>query len=350
MVFIEESQKIFQLFRIAMQQDASDLHIKVGSPPNIRVNGLLQDVEFPPITPHDAHYHLLPLLTPKMQKNLSLNKDINTVFQFKSFGRIRASIFKQRGSISAVFRFIKENPPTMKELGLPEAIREMALRPRGLLLVTGSANNGKSTTLAAIVNEINANKNSHIITVEDPVEYVHKKKSSLITQRELESCALTYERALTNALREDPDVILIGEMRNLETIEMALTSAETGHLVLSTLHTIGAPQSIDRIINAFPAYRQEEVRTQASLNLIGVISQILFPKLNGGRVPAFEIMVVTSAMRNLIREKKTNQLFSNILLGRKYGCITMKESIQNLMKKRQIEQKLGKKWLDTLKE
>ncbi len=247
----------------------------------------------------------------------------------------------QRGCLSAAFRFIPFNVPSIDNLGLPSNLKEIATKNRGLFLVTGPANSGKTHTLAAIVNEINRTTSRHVITIEDPIEFVYREKKSIFTQREVGVNTSSYQSALMNALREDPDVILVGEMRDAETIEMVLTAAETGHLVLSTLHTVGAVQTIDRIVNMFPGHRHEEIRTQLSMSLIGLISQILLPAIHRKeRVMAYEFMMLNSAMRNMIREKKTNQLKSALMLARKEGCKTLKDSLGEILKDERVDPKL----------
>ena len=261
--------------------------------------------------------------------------------RYKNRWRVRACIFSQRGCLSGAFRFIPLATPSIDSLGLPPLLKEIATRPRGLFLVTGPANSGKTHTLAAIVNEINRMSARHVITIEDPIEFVYRERKSIFTQREIGVTANCYHSALMNALREDPDVILVGEMRDVDTIEMVLTAAETGHLVLSTLHTVGAVQTIDRIINMFPGHRHEEIRTQVSMSLIGIISQILLPSLHKKeRVMAYEMMMMNSAMRNMIREKKTNQLKSALMLARKDGCKTLKDSLTEILKDERVDGKL----------
>lgn len=325
--------KLFTYFEKALQNFASDLHLKAGSPPVLRIGGRLVKLPEDPLTAHDMPKLLLPILDINNQKKLKVNYEVNFIYEYKNKVRVRVCIFKQRGSLSASFRFIPSSLPTIDQLKLPLKLREIINKPRGLFLVTGPANSGKTHTLAALVHEINKSSCKHIITIEDPIEFIHKPIKSVFTQREIGTMTNNYHTALMNALREDPDVILVGEMRDLKTMEMVLTAAETGHFVLSTLHTVGAVETIDRIINVFPAYRQDEIRMQLSMVLIGIISQLLLPtKSLNERVLVYELMILNSAMRNLIREKKTNQLKSALVLARKEGCITLKDQLNEALK------------------
>ncbi len=330
--------RIFEYFDMAMSREASDLHLKVGAPPVLRVGGRLVELAEEPLAHQEMPNLFLPLLDVRLQESLRDKHEANCVIDHQGKVRVRVCIYKQRGSLSGAFRFVPAIVKSVDELKLPTKLKEMALRPRGLWLVTGPANSGKTYTLAAMVNEINRHTSCHVITIEDPIEFVHKPRRSIFTQREIGTTCRGYNEAIVQSLREDPDVILLGEMRDLETIEMALTAAETGHLVLSTLHTIGAVQTIDRIINVFPGHKQEEVRAQLSMTLIGLISQILLPaKDRSQRVMAYEFMMLNSAMRNMIREKKTNQLKSALLLARKEGCVTLKDSLAELIKDDRVD-------------
>ncbi len=332
---------IHKFFEIAIERQASDLHLKAGSPPLIRVGGRLIPLPEEPLAYQEMPNLFLPLMDVKAQSDLRSQHEANFMVRYKNRWRVRACIFSQRGCLSGAFRFIPLATPSIDSLGLPPLLKEIATRPRGLFLVTGPANSGKTHTLAAIVNEINRMSARHVITIEDPIEFVYRERKSIFTQREIGVTANCYHSALMNALREDPDVILVGEMRDVDTIEMVLTAAETGHLVLSTLHTVGAVQTIDRIINMFPGHRHEEIRTQVSMSLIGIISQILLPSLHKKeRVMAYEMMMMNSAMRNLIREKKTNQLKSALMLARKDGCKTLKDSLTEILKDERVDGKL----------
>lgn len=329
--------RIHEYFKKAIDRGASDLHLKVGSPPIIRIGGRLLSLAEEPLTYQEMPNLFLPLIEVKAQKDLKNNLETNFMTRYKNRWRVRACIFNQRACLSGAFRFIPNNPPSIESLKLPKLLKTIASKPRGLFLVTGPANSGKTHTLAAIVHEINKYISKHIITIEDPIEFVHRPKKSIFTQREIGINTLDYHSALMNSLREDPDVILVGEMRDTDTIEMVLTAAETGHLVLSTLHTIGAVQTIDRIVNVFPGHRHDEIRTQLSLSLIGTISQILLPGINKKeRVMAYELMILNPAMRNLIREKKTNQLKSALMLSRKEGSKTLKDCLNELIRDERV--------------
>jgi twitching motility protein PilT len=333
--------KIHRYFETAIERQASDLHLKAGSPPIIRVGGRLITLAEEPLAFQEMPNLFLPLMSLKDQADLKQLFEANFMTQYKSRWRVRACIYTQRGCLSGAFRFIPQSVPSIESLGLPPILKEIAQMPRGLFLVTGPANSGKTHTLAAIINEINKTSARHVITIEDPIEFVYKEKKSIFTQREIGVTSNSYSSALMNALREDPDVILVGEMRDVNTIEMVLTAAETGHLVFSTLHTVGAVQTIDRIVNMFPGHRHEEIRTQISMSLIGIISQILLPSLHKKeRVMAHEIMIMNSAMRNQIREKKTNQLKSALILARKDGCKTLKDSLSEIIKDERVDPKL----------
>ena len=333
--------KIHRFFDIAIERHASDLHLKAGSPPIIRVGGRLITLAEEPLAFQEMPNLFLPLMDLKNQTDLKQKYEANFMAQYKSRWRVRACIYTQRGCLSGAFRFIPQIVPSIESLGLPPILKDIAQMPRGLFLVTGPANSGKTHTLAAIINEINKFSARHVITIEDPIEFVHKERKSIFTQREIGVTSNSYSSALMNALREDPDVILVGEMRDVDTIEMVLTAAETGHLVFSTLHTVGAVQTIDRIVNMFPGHRHEEIRTQISMSLIGIISQILLPSLHKKeRVMAHELMIMNSAMRNQIREKKTNQLKSALMLARKDGCKTLKDSLSEIIKDERVDPKL----------
>ena len=333
--------KIHKYFETAIERQASDLHLKAGSPPIIRVGGRLITLAEEPLAFQEMPNLFLPLMSLKDQADLKQLFEANFMTQYKSRWRVRACIYTQRGCLSGAFRFIPQSVPSIESLGLPPILKEIAQMPRGLFLVTGPANSGKTHTLAAIINEINKTSARHVITIEDPIEFVYKERKSIFTQREIGVTSKSYSSALMNALREDPDVILVGEMRDVNTIEMVLTAAETGHLVFSTLHTVGAVQTIDRIVNMFPGHRHEEIRTQISMSLIGIISQILLPSLHKKeRVMAHELMIMNSAMRNQIREKKTNQLKSALMLARKDGCKTLKDSLSEIIKDERVDPKL----------
>jgi twitching motility protein PilT len=320
-----------ELLMIAKEHQASDLHITVGIPPRIRVNGTLQPIENYKLTPQDTELMIMAMLSDK-QKELLLEKgEIDFSFSYSHIGRFRVNVFKQRGSFAAALRLVGTIIPTPKQLGIPDSVVELYKKKRGLILVTGPTGSGKSTTLASLINQINNHTNAHIITLEDPIEYLHAHKQSIVNQREIGLDSYSYANALRAALRQDPDVILVGEMRDLETISIAITAAETGHLVLSTLHTIGAASTIDRIIDVFPPHQQQQIRIQLSGVLESIISQQLLPMTDQkGRVAAFEVLHATPAVRNLIREGKTHQIESIIQTNKSIGMTTMDDALYEL--------------------
>lgn len=322
-----------ELLEKTIKQNASDLHLTVGSVPVIRVNGYLIRVGEDKLTPEDTQKYSQEILK-NFYEEYEENGEIDTSYSIGGLGRFRVNVYKQRGSDTIAIRVVALKIPTLKQLGLPEVVRVLTTKQRGLVLVTGPTGSGKSTTLAAMVNEINSTRACNIITLEDPIEYLHKHNKSIINQREIGKDSKNYKNALRAILREDPDVILVGEMRDLETISIAITAAETGHLVFSTLHTIGAAKTVDRIVDVFPPYQQQQIKVQLAAVMQGIISQQLIPKVNEkGRVAALEIMISTPAIQNLIREGKTHQLQSCVQTGGKYGMKTMDMSISELYKK-----------------
>ena len=323
-----------KIFKTAVQYKASDIYITTGSKPILRINGDLISIEEHPILSKKmAEDYLTEILTDKQKEEFPRKLDLDFSYEAAGISRFRVNMFVQRKGIGACFRVISTNVHTLAELGLPDKLKEISLSENGLVLVTGPTGSGKSTTLAAMVNEININASaSHIITIEDPIEYIHDNNRSIIDQREVGSHTLSFQNALRSALREDPDVILVGEMRDLETIALALTAAETGHLVFATLHTNGAAASIDRIIDAFPTNQQNQIRMQLAASLRAVIWQTLLKTKDGnGRVAGLEIMLNNSAVANMIRKNKTHQLNSAIETGFKEGMQTMKKSITELL-------------------
>lgn len=319
---------IEQLLQIGKDSGASDVHITVGLPPKMRVNGELIDMNFPKLMPEDTTEIINQMLSEKQRGILVKNGEADFSFSIPSLGRYRVNVFNQRGSLAAAIRLVGTQIPKPEELGLPKSVIDLNVKKRGLILVTGPTGSGKSTTLASLINKINENRKAHIITLEDPIEYLHTHKLSMINQREVGLDTMSYANALRAALREDPDVILVGEMRDLETISTAITAAETGHLVLSTLHTIGAASTIDRIIDVFPPHQQQQIRIQLSMVLEAVISQQLVPTSDRQhRVAAFEVMLMSVAIKNLIRESKTFQIDSMIQTSREKGMITMDEAL-----------------------
>jgi twitching motility protein PilT len=328
---------ISELLIFAIKQGASDLHISAGEPPIIRMHGDMRKLEMEPLSKEQIHKMIYDILNDKQRKSFEEHKELDFSMALGDYGRFRVNVFYQNRGEAAVLRTIPSKIMSIDELGLPKVSRQIAKYERGLVLITGPTGSGKSTTLAAIIDLINIEKKRHIITIEDPIEFVHASKSCLVSQREVGDHTHNFAKALRSALREDPDVILVGEMRDLETISLALTAAETGHLVFATLHTNNAPKTIDRIIDVFPAGQQSQIRTQFSETIMAVMSQILFKKADGmGRVPAIEIMIGTPAIRNLIRENKVSQIPSALQTGQKYGMQTMEAAIKNLITRREI--------------
>ncbi len=322
-----------KIFRTAVQYKASDVYITSGSKPILRINGDLVAIEEHPILSKKmAEDYILEVLTDKQKEEFATSLDMDFSLEVPSISRFRGNVFVQRKGIGAAFRVIPENIHTLEELGLPDKLKDIALSSAGLVLVTGATGSGKSTTLAAMINEVNQNDARHIITIEDPIEFVHENVKSIIEQREVGTHTLSFQKALRSALREDPDVIMVGEMRDLETIALALTAAETGHLVFASLHTNGAAESIDRIIDAFPTNQQNQIRMQLASTLQAVIWQTLMKTKDGnGRVAGLEIMIKNNAVANMIRKDKTHQLNSAIETGYKEGMQTMKKSVTELL-------------------
>jgi twitching motility protein PilT len=323
-----------------IQKDASDLHITAAERPKLRVDGDIVDSSVPDVlTPKDTLQLAYSVLTENQKKRFETDDELDFSFGIQSLARFRGNVFKQRGCVAMVIRMIPFNVRTFQELGLPPVLAKLAERPRGLILVTGPTGSGKSTTLAAIIDKINKERKGHIITVEDPIEFIHRHQSCIVNQREIGTDTKTFAAALKYALREDPDVILVGEMRDLETVAAALTIAETGHLVLATLHTNSAAESINRIIDVFPSNQQSQVRAQLAFVLEGVITQTLLPKVKGrGRCMAAEIMVATPAIRALIRDDKIHQIYSAMQSGKKFGMQTMNDALFQLYTSREVSQ------------
>jgi twitching motility protein PilT len=325
---------IEKLLQLVVSSGASDLHIATNEPPILRIHGHLQRTEFAALTAEQSKILCFSFLTKHQQEILETTHEVDLAYGIKGLGRFRINVFKDRLGYSAALRTITEKIPSIDELGLPPTTKEVAKLPRGLVLVTGPTGSGKSTTLASIIDWINTHRGEHIITIEDPIEFVHTSKTSLINQREIGSDTHSFSAALRASLREDPDVILIGEMRDLETISLAVTAAETGHLVFGTLHTSSAATTLDRLIDVFPPEQQTQIRIQLSNSLKAVLSQTLLPKKDGkGRCMAMEIMTVTPAIANLIREAKTSQIYSAIQTGRKEGMQTLEAALAELYKK-----------------
>lgn len=324
-----------ELLNQVFERRASDLHLSVGLPPVLRIDGKLVRMETAPLSREDVQRIIFSMLTNEQRRVLEQNWELDCSYGVAGLGRFRVNVYKNRGTYAAALRSINDNVPTFDQLQLPNIVREVSERSKGLVLVTGPTGSGKSTTLAAMIDNINNTRAEHILTIEDPIEYIHQSKRSVVHQRELGQDTRSFENALKSALREDPDVVLVGEMRDLETISLALTAAETGHLVFATLHTSSAMQTVDRIVDVFPPEAQQQVRIQLSNSLVAVFSQALLPKLNAakekeGRVMALETMIVIPAISNLIREGKSAQIYSSIQTGAQHGMVTMESSLKDL--------------------
>jgi twitching motility protein PilT len=320
-----------ELLQATVDENASDLHIRAGVPPMLRIHGALTPLDMPALKPEDSA-RLAKSITPedKMQEILKCG-GADFALPFHDLARFRVSVFMERDHFGIVMRQIPTKLFSLQEIGLPEEVKELLFKPRGLILVTGPTGSGKSTTLASMIDVINRERSVHIITVEDPIEYFHPHKNCIVTQREVGHDVPSFAEAIRRALRQDPDVILVGEMRDLETMQAAITAAETGHLVFATLHTTGAAATVDRIVDAFPTDQQEQVRTQLSVGLVAVISQLLLPRIDKpGRVAAFEIMISTPSVRSRIRDNKTFQINSDIQTGAKYGMVSLDSNLMEL--------------------
>jgi len=330
-------QTLPELLQTMVQMEGSDLHITTNTPPQVRVHGHLTRLDGAALTPSDTKQLSYSVLTDAQKKRFEETFELDFSFGIKGLARFRVNMFNQRGAVGAVYRLIPEQIRSFQELSLPPVLANLAEKPRGLVLVTGPTGSGKSTTLAAMIDKINKERRDHILTIEDPIEFVHQHQGCLVNQREVHSDTESFSNALRAALREDPDIVLIGEMRDLETVESALRIAETGHLTLATLHTNSTSQTINRIIDIFPAHQQSQIRTQLSLVIEGIVCQALLPKIGGGRVVALEIMVPTAGIRNLVREDKVHQIYSAMQTGQeKMGMQTMNQSLATLYQKRLI--------------
>jgi len=327
-----------ELLQTLVEVNGSDLHLTTQTPPQIRVHGKLQMLDLPPLGPAETKGLAYSVLTDAQKKRFEETLELDFSFGIRGLARFRCNVFNQRGAVAAVYRVIPEKIKGFDELMLPPVLATLADRPRGLVLVTGPTGSGKSTTLAAMIDKINTERSEHILTIEDPIEYIHQHKSCLVNQREVHSDTHGFAAALRAALREDPDIVLIGELRDLETIESALRIAETGHLTFATLHTNSAAQTINRIIDVFPAHQQGQIRTQLSLVLEGIVCQALMPRADGqGRVMSLEVLIPTPAIRNLIRDDKVHQIYSTMQTGQeKFGMQTMNQSLATLYQKRLI--------------
>jgi twitching motility protein PilT len=327
-----------ELLKTTVELNGSDLHIATNTPPQVRVHGHLQRLQLPELAPSETKQLVYSVLTDAQKKRFEETMELDFSFGIKGLARFRCNVFNQRGAVGAVYRLIPEKIRSFGDLGLPAVLATLAERPRGLVLITGPTGSGKSTTLAAMIDKINAERHDHILTIEDPIEYIHQHKGCLVNQREVHSDTGSFSNALRAALREDPDIVLIGEMRDLETVEAALKIAETGHLTFGTLHTNSAAQTINRIIDIFPAGQQAQIRTQLSLVLEGIVCQALLPKPDGkGRVCSLEIMIPNSAIRNMIRDDKVHQIYGAMQTGQeKLGMQTANQSLASIYMKRQI--------------
>ncbi len=337
---------LHQLLTAMIEKGASDLHVTTGSPPQLRIDGSLVPLKMEPLTPVDTKQLCYSILTEEQKVRFEKYNELDLSFGVKNLARFRSNIFVQRGAVAGAFRAIPFKILTLKELGVPPVVEEFCSRPRGLIVITGPTGSGKSTTLAAMIDHINTSKRHHILTLEDPIEYLHPHKRSLVNQRELGTDTLAFAEALKYILRQDPDVVLIGEMRDTETIEAALTISETGHLVLTTLHTNSCAQTINRIIDVFPPHQQDQVRAQLSFVLEGVVTQQLLPRAGvPGRVIACEVMIPNQGIRNLIRENKIHQIYSQMQAGQgKHGMVTFNQGLFQLLQRRLVtlEEALGR--------
>jgi twitching motility protein PilT len=336
---------ILEVLRTAVKYGASDIHLVPGRPPFLRINGVMQGLDVSPLTNEDTQKIIFGVLSEKMIEKFKRENELDTSLSEEGVGRFRLNVLEQKDGIGAVLRVIPVDIPDAEDIGLDENLIRLTKTPRGMILVTGPTGSGKSTTLACMINIINRDRKKHILTIEDPIEYVYPKLNCVITQREIGSHSNSFKDSLKRALRQDPDIILIGEMRDLETIATALTLAETGHLVFATLHTTDAAQTVDRIIDVFPPYQQQQVRTQLSVSLRAVICQQLLPLANGkGRIAAREVMIVNSAISNLIREGKTHQIYNAIEMGAQFGMKSLDKDLADLVRTETVtfEAALGK--------
>ena len=325
-----------ELLKLVVEREGSDLHLRVGEPPVIRIHGELTRTEYPVLTPEDTQNLVFSIIDEERLADFAEHLELDLSYS-TSFARFRVNVFQQQGCIGAVMRLIPISIKTIDELGVPQIAKEIALRPRGLLLVTGPTGSGKSTTLAAIIDHINTHRHAHVMTIEDPIEFIHDDKMAAINQRELGQDTHSFAAALKHVMRQNPDVILVGEMRDLETIQLAITAAETGHLVFSTVHTTDAAQTIDRLVDVFTPEQQRQIRTQLAVTLLGVISQTLLPRCDTqGRIAAFEVMVATPSIRNLIRDGKTHQLNSDIQTGSQHGMESLDHNLLELVRGKKV--------------
>jgi twitching motility protein PilT len=335
-----QTSSIDELLERMVAQGASDLHVAAGSEPAIRVNGRLQRLDdVGRLSADDSQRLLYRILSTEQQKQLEIKRQIDLSYSIPGLARFRVNVYFQRQSLGAAFRLVPAELKTLDDLGMPQQLHDLAKKPRGLVLVTGPTGSGKSTTLAAVIDEINRNRHDHIMTIEDPIEFLHRHKNCIVNQREIGPDAISFAEALRGALRQDPDVILLGEMRDLETIATALTAAETGHLVFATLHTQDAPSTVDRLIDVFPAAQQEQIRVQIASTLQAIVTQTLVPTIDGaGRIPAVEILFPDDAVRNLIRQAKVEQIYSIMQTGTQRGMQTLEQALVDLVVRGKISQ------------
>lgn len=331
-----ENVHIDDLLREATERSASDLHLSVGLPPVIRIDGKLVRMDYSPLTPNEIQRLVYDILKTDHIQWFEKTHELDFSYGVRDVGRFRVNIYRQRGSVGAAFRSIPNQIPSFEQLRLPNVLRNLCRKHSGLILVTGPTGSGKSTTIASMIDMINSEQEVHIMTIEDPIEYLHRHKRAMVNQRELNADTDSFDNALRAVLREDPDVILIGEMRDLETISAALTLAETGHLVFGSLHTRNAPQTVDRVIDVFPPHQQDQIRVLLSNTIEGIVAQQLIPRLGGGRVASIEVLIATSAIRNLIREGKTFQIHSTIETGAQFGMQSMDKVLADLNRNGQI--------------
>ncbi|MGH7889210.1 MAG: type IV pilus twitching motility protein PilT [Thermodesulfobacteriota bacterium] len=328
---------IYELLKVVVENDSSDLHITAGAPPMLRIDGKLVPIKHPPLTPSETKDLCYSVLTDMQKHKFEENWELDFSFGVDSLGRFRGNVYTQRGAIAGAFRLIPFKIRGLQELGLPPIVSDLIRKPRGLILVTGPTGSGKTTTLAGMIDQVNQERREHIVTIEDPIEYIYGHKNCIVNQREIGSDTKSFHNALRSVLREDPDVILIGEMRDLETIKIALTLSETGHLTLATLHTNTAVQTINRVIDVFPPHEQAQVRAQLSFVLEGILCQSLMPRIGGGRVLALEVLVPNPAIRNLIREDKVHQIYSQQQIGQeKWHMQTLNQCLADLYLKKLI--------------
>jgi len=338
----QETVDLVDILLEVLEKDASDLHLSVGSPPILRENGQLVRMDLPVLGPNETRELVYSILNQDQRQRLENDWEIDFSYSVPGRARFRVNAYFQRNSVGAAFRLIPVKIKTLEELGLPRSLHKLTTMPRGFVIVTGPTGSGKSTTLAAMIDEINETRSEHIMTIEDPIEFLHRHKKCMVNQREVGTDTHAFNKALRSALRQDPDVILVGEMRDTETISTALTAAETGHLVFATLHTQDAPKTIDRVIDVFPPHQQEQVRVQLSTTLMGVVTQQLLATRDGkGRVVAVEVLVPTPAVRNLIREAKTHQIYSVMQTGSQHGMQTMDAALADLVRRGVISHELA---------